>query len=535
MSETDLALQDDSILSELSELLDATEDDGFLSSCGQSKTLGLLTDLFRAEAGGLYLASAPGEMMELRDAFGLPSSAPRQTGGGTLVDDVHQGSGILQARILDPTSGAWSGAAAEAGWRELMVYTLPGCRARLVLAYGGQVPRLPTDTVRVCIALLSAAVRRKHALDMAAISRHEAERLGALVQVGMNNLGEGFVILDDAGKIAGCNAMAVELLGYDAEEVVGLDVDAVLASRSDITSLVEGALHHQSAGEERQLTLYQRTGEPLPVNLTIAPVRRSGQTDPFGALIVFSDRRAEQIEVVESNLRHQNAQLERMMSILAHEIRNPLGGIRAGLDYLAPLLEHDSQACEDLQTIRSEISRLDRLLGDALLVSRRSEPRTTSEDITDLLDGLLGGRERLFGKSSISVKKHYHPDMARFRTLIDRVQMEQVFDNLLVNAIHAMPNGGTLYISVVPTRRSPAPHSPPRPVIEVKVGDTGTGIPPEVLERAFEPFVTTKVGGTGLGLAVARRIVGQHNGTIDVQSWLGVGTEFLVTVPAEEL
>jgi two-component system sensor histidine kinase AtoS len=338
--------------------------------------------------------------------------------------------------------------------------------------------------------------------------------------------------LDRAGKVTACNAIGGQLLGYAPQEVIGLPVEGVLASRSDLGHYVQRVLTGQSALETSQPVLYHRHGEPISASLRIVSLRMPRGSAPTGALVFFAERSTEQMEAAENDLRQKNAELKRMISILAHEIRNPLGSIKAVLDYLNPVFLQDESTAQDLKTIQNEIRRMDRLLRDALLVARPSELQTGLCQITDLLDSLLAGREKLFEEQDIQVRRKYQPDLPQ--AWIDRVQMEQVFDNLIINAVHAMSDGGFLTIEAAVEQTASGASDRRSAVLEVKVGDSGPGIPPEVLDRIFDPFFTTKEGGTGLGLAVARRIVRQHNGTLQVDSWLGIGTIFQVTLPLEE-
>jgi signal transduction histidine kinase len=255
------------------------------------------------------------------------------------------------------------------------------------------------------------------------------------------------------------------------------------------------------------------------------------ESSSFGAIVLFSDRRSEPIDAVERNLQEKNAQLQRMISILAHEIRNPLGGIKAGLEFLEPTIQTDS-ARDDLAAIQGEIRRIDRLLKDALLVSRTTELQVSLHRITDVLDDLLVGRKKVFADQNITIRRQYEAHLPP--VMLDRVQIEQVLDNLIINAIHAMPNGGYLTVSagVDPTTSGNA--GKPHRMLEIKVMDSGAGIPQEMQSRIFDPFFSTKKGGTGLGLSVARRIVGEHNGTLNVESWPEAGTIFTIRLPIEE-
>ncbi len=499
----------------------------------RAKAMQMLAHFFRADAAGLFMALQPGRPMQLLDSCGFPASAPLHLGsGGTIADGRADSRSVVQMRMVDTGSGVWSVAAGEAGWQELLLFTLPRCPGRLMLAYRDTAPKLSTELVNPALRALALAAGHHQVQGRVDGLSQRKDEIEHLLTAGLNFINEGVVLLDHDGKVISCNVLCGKLLGYTADEVIGLPAEGVLASRSDVKRLVQRVLTGESALEERQLILYHRYGEPLAAHLKIAPLRLLDRPEPYGAIALFSDRRSEPMEEVEKNLREKNAQLERMVSILAHEIRNPLGSIKAGLEYLQPTLGHDEGALQDLETIQGEIGRLDRLLRDALLVSRSSEPQLGPQFITEVLDDLLTGRKKLLDERGILVRKNYQPNLPRVD--VDRVQMEQVFDNLIVNAIHAMSTGGYLNIAV---GTNSAPSGAPlecRSVMEIKIGDSGIGIPPELQTRIFDPFFTTKKGGTGLGLAVARRIVGQHNGTLAVESWPDVGTIFTITLPVED-
>jgi PAS domain S-box-containing protein len=466
--------------------------------------------------------------MELVDQYQLPSSVPDQLGASLLARGYDRNHSIIQSRILDAGTGIWAQAAQESGWGQILDYLLPHRTARLLLAYSDRVPRFVDDQARVALRALTMAINYRRAHTQIDVLNRRNEELSNLLTVESDNLTEGVIVLDTEGRVTACNIVGGQLLGYAPQEVIGLPVEGVLASRADIKQYVQRVLSGQSALESCQLYLFHRHGEPISASLRIASLRLPSSSIPGGALVFFAERSTEQMEAAEKDLRQKNAELKRMISILAHEIRNPLGSIKAVLDYLKPVFSRDESTSQNLKTIQNEIRRMDRLLRDALLVARPSELQTGLCQITELLDSLLDGRSKLFEEQDIQVRCKYQPDLPH--VWIDRVQMEQVFDNLIINAVHAMSNGGFLTIEaeVMPT---PDGRSA---VLEVKVGDSGPGIPPEVLDRIFDPFFTTKEGGTGLGLAVARRIVKEHNGTLEVESWPGIGTIFEVILPLEE-
>ncbi len=500
---------------------------------GCSEAMGALARFFQAEAAGLYLAPRPGQPMELVDHYQLPSQSPGRWELDMLARGYRREHSIIQSRILDVRAGPWAGAAQEAGWNEMLVYLLPHRMARLVLAFSDRAVRMGDAMIKAALRSLMTAISYRQAASQILVSRQQSQRLEYLIKAGLNYVGEGLLILGEDGRVMDCNLLAGQLLGYAPEEVLGLPVEGVLASRSNVQEMVGRVLAGSSAMEAHELILFQRHGEPLPVRLRIVPLTLPDSLTPFRVAVFFTDRQTEQMEAVEKDLRQKNAQLKRTISILAHELRNPLGSIKAGLEYLEIELPDQESIHQDIKTIQNEIHRMDRLLKDALLVARPSELQTNPHLITELLDDLLAVRAKLFDERGIRVNRKYRSDLPRIS--IDRPQLEQVFDNLILNAVHAMANGGYLTIETGLSTTPSGDLGKHSPVLEIKIGDSGPGIPPETLSRIFDPFFTTKKGGTGLGLAVARRIVGQHNGTIAAESWPGIGTIFLIKLPVEEL
>jgi PAS domain S-box-containing protein len=507
--------------------------EGMTSSDPDAKTgaMRALACFFRASAAGLYVALQPGQSMELQAAYELSDKAPQSLGASMLTGSSRDARTIVELRIIGTSNGVWTEAARELDWHDVVVYTLPRCPSRLVVAYLEPAPKLVKPQVNVVLRYLASAVRAQLIQKRVEILEERLDEFDHLVATGINLSFRGIVLLDSGGKIVACNSYGGQLLGYAVDEIVGLSVGDILVSRSDIGELVKRAFSTGTANGEHQLTLFHRYGEPLPVRLQIVPLRMTNGSSTFGGIVLFADRRSEPIDAVERNLQEKNAQLQRMISILAHEIRNPLGGIKAGLEFLGPALQVES-ARDDLAVIHGEIRRIDRLLQDALLVSRTTELQLSMHPIIDVLDDLLVGRRKVFVDQNITVRRQYDADLPP--AMIDRVQIEQVLDNLIVNAIHAMPNGGYLTVSAGIDTANTSHAGNLHRMLEIKVMDSGAGIPQEMQSRIFDPFFSTKKGGTGLGLSVARNIVGQHNGTLNVESWPEAGTIFTVRLPVGE-
>ena len=265
-------------------------------------------------------------------------------------------------------------------------------------------------------------------------------------------------------------------------------------------------------------------------------------SDELAAMLEVGEQAATTIE--NSRLYEKMKEKDRLAALgemaagLAHEIRNPLGAIKAAAQYLDPkgLAEGDA---EILQIIVEEVNRLDGVVAQFLDYSRPFPgPATGKFAPTDLNDVLWKTMKLIEGSlpQNVALELDLTPGLPAIGA--DAEQLKQVFINLVLNAVQAMPDGGRL---TVRTRR---PHAPvelalsdmtPRYAadqVEVRFADTGEGIPDEALDRIFIPFYTTKTKGTGLGLAICQRIVKGHSGTIEVQSRVGEGTEFIVRFPS---
>ncbi|MEN8098299.1 MAG: ATP-binding protein [Chloroflexota bacterium] len=493
--------------------------------------LSAVATFFRADAAAIYLATNPGQSYHLWAANGFPLSSPAEIPPGRSPK-TGEGRGIAPIHLDLESSPLWLKVAATSKWQEMVMYPLPSSNGRLVLGYAARAPRLKTGQVAAVLRFLGVELRAALAAKRSDLrSRIADERLSAVMQI-MNSASQGVLLLDSNGNVRMSSAYAGEMLGYDRDELLGLAAGDVLASRSDVNSVVNSVLTGQVDDFSGELNVFHRYGDPLRVRLILAPLIREGDATPFGVVALFNEISAEPTTEIERTLQERNAQLEGMMSILAHEIRNPLGSIKAGLDYLQPALRDDDSALEDLEVIKGEIQRMDRLLEDALLAYRSRELQLVPMQITQVLDDLLGARKQLLSDKDVVLRRDYEDEIPL--ALIDRVQMEQVIDNLMVNAIHAMDKGGYLTITVHRHQPEQVNSGPNDTYLEIKVGDSGAGIPSEIVDRVFDPFFTTKTGGSGLGLAVARRIVSQHNGKLSVESWPEAGTIFTILIPALE-
>jgi len=213
------------------------------------------------------------------------------------------------------------------------------------------------------------------------------------------------------------------------------------------------------------------------------------------------------------------ATLGELATGLAHEIRNPLAGIAGVIEIIGRDLPPTSPARAVVKDVRQEIAQINRILTDLLETARPRPPEIRASDLNTTVEhAVMLARQQVFSKPiKIELRKATAlPDVEH-----DSDQIHQVLLNLLLNAVQAMESTGTVRVAL----------SAQDGYAAVTVSDTGRGIAPEHLPNIFRPFYTTKGNGTGLGLSLARRIVEDHHGRIEVSSVVGRGTKFVVLLP----
>jgi len=217
------------------------------------------------------------------------------------------------------------------------------------------------------------------------------------------------------------------------------------------------------------------------------------------------------------------ATLGELATGLAHEIRNPLAGIAGVIEIIGRDLPATSPARAVVKDVRQEIARINHIVTDLLQTARPHPPRVRKSDLNTTVEhAVMLGRQQALAKS-IEIALHKDPLLPDVEH--DSDQIHQVLLNLLLNALQAINTNGKVTVTI----------KSQGPTAVVEVADNGRGIPPEDLPNIFRPFYTTKGEGTGLGLSLARRIVEDHHGRIDVTSTVGTGTTFAVMLPLERL
>jgi two-component system NtrC family sensor kinase len=224
--------------------------------------------------------------------------------------------------------------------------------------------------------------------------------------------------------------------------------------------------------------------------------------------------------------REELVQAEKLAAIgelaagVAHEINNPMAIIRGNAEILQMAVPQEAPIREEVDIIAGQVSRVDRIVANLLKFARRERKQLALTDLNQMLDEIVRQVKHQAPLVGIAVNRQLDPDLPRIEA--DPHQLRQVFTNLILNAIQAMPDGGSLTLVTQADKEAGS--------CEVVVADTGVGIPQQNLEQIFNPFFTTRANGTGLGLSVSYGIVRDHGGKISVESEPGKGTVFRVTL-----
>jgi signal transduction histidine kinase len=252
--------------------------------------------------------------------------------------------------------------------------------------------------------------------------------------------------------------------------------------------------------------------------LDVSPVERE-----IRAILAFDDVTETMGEIEFQRTVDRFSSVGELAAVIAHEIRNPLTGIRTTIQYVGSKLEGQSQLRSDLDDSIKELDRIEQFTTDLLQFARPKSMQLEEDDLTPILGKVLDHLDQHFKSAGISVKRELAENLPRIP--IDPDAIQQVLLNMILNAIEAMPEGGQFRVSTS-TRRYRS-----RQAVEVAFHDTGCGIKEDVLDKIFDPFFTTRPNGTGLGLSISLQIIKEHGGRINMRNRAGGGATFRLSFP----
>ena len=344
------------------------------------------------------------------------------------------------------------------------------------------------------------------------------------------SLSDGLVVLDSGGFVVFASPRAEDLTGVSAAHAVGKTAAQAFAANPWVGETVRGLAESGARRTSEAGELIAPFGRHVSTHLTVAPVLDAdGST--IGTLLLFRDLSAQRSLAETAERGARVGDLAAVAAGLAHEIKNPLGGIKGAAQLLAEELAPEPNVARFTSLITREVDRVSSLLEQLLELTRPPRLRLAAVNVHRLLQEVLLLERAASSADGLTVRCVFDPSLPD--VWADEGQLRQVFLTLVKNALEAMDRSGTLtLVTRMETDfhvRNPTQHS--SQFLSVEVEDTGPGIAAEDCERIFAPFFTTKAKGTGLGLAVSQRLVTQHGGLIHVESTLGHGTRFRVSLP----
>jgi two-component system NtrC family sensor kinase len=342
---------------------------------------------------------------------------------------------------------------------------------------------------------------------------------------------DGIIVTNMKGNILIFNKGAENILGYNAEEVVGgMNIRNIYPP--GVAKEVMEKLKSPDFGGVGKLTsfpiIHQRKDGELVEGDLSASIIYDENGKEIASVGVFKDLR-ERLRIERELQKMQEALLQseklaamgRLTSQIAHELNNPIYGIMNTLELLKTEIPPESKRRRILELSLSETQRLAEMLRNMLSFSKPEEEKRRPVKINELVEGILLMMEKQMKEANIKMETHFDDGIPE--VMASTNQMRQVLLNMFKNAKEAMPKGGTLIIRTSRENNK----------VLIHIQDTGVGIPEEIRNRIFEAFFTTKqkVKGVGLGLSVCYGIIKDHGGEIKVESEEGIGTTFTISLP----
>jgi PAS domain S-box-containing protein len=333
---------------------------------------------------------------------------------------------------------------------------------------------------------------------------------------------DGVIVIDAHGRVEAFNPAAERLFGYAESEVKGRNVDMLMPSpyREEHDTYLSRYLTTGQAkviGIGREVTGLRKNGTTFPLHLSVGQITIEGDRRFTGIVHDLSDRVR-----MEERLREDAAlaRLGEMAAVIAHEVKNPLAGIRGAIEVIGKRLPDESKHAPVIAEIIGRIDSLNEMMQDLLLFARPPSLKLLPTEVVPLIatTASLLAQDPALHEIDIEVAGHAPPIAG------DAHMLKIVFQNLLVNGAHAMQGRGTISVAVRAVDGA----------CDITFVDNGPGIPPELRNKIFTPFFTTKSRGSGLGLPTAKRLIEAHNGRISIDCPPAGGTVVHIKLPFAE-
>ncbi len=353
----------------------------------------------------------------------------------------------------------------------------------------------------------------------------------------IQGLNSGLITLDLHGEITFINQTAAKMLEYRREELLGRNIKDVFCSDEASQRCLQTVFIPHKRITDREINFQKKKGTSIVVGLSSSQIHDDNNNFD-GIILLFRDL---------SEIRHLKSQVERMERLallgelaagIAHEVRNPLAGIKTSAQILQEGIIDENVQKDIVERIVKEVDKANNLLKEFFNFAKPNKPNLKFHDIELLIEGVHLLLSPQLKKKRINFLTNFDNGIPKI--YVDETQLEQVFLNIFLNGIEAMPEGGDLKVSIGSKKfnilethaDNEGDDKNQLNFVVVEISDTGIGIPQRNLEKIFNPFYSTKSNGLGLGLSISSRLVDENGGNIDVSSEVGKGTEFRIALPA---
>jgi PAS domain S-box-containing protein len=396
-----------------------------------------------------------------------------------------------------------------------------------VLVAGGYQYPLPDNFLDYLILLgefISNIIKKSSQISNLQNVIQENTRHISTLESTRNIISDGVILVNSSLNIDEINLAVENILGYSNSDVQGRDISDILIGTDRLIPAVQLALKGTTTPNLGDVNIHRRDGSEFPADIGAFPIQN--KNDIIGAFIILRDQSEHEQNRIRTHQLEKRALLGEVTAVFAHEVRNPINNISTGIQLLAEDFDENDPNFEVIGRIRQDCTRLASLMESVLTFSRTGNYAIVPLEIGNLIKRLIKlWTPRL---NRLNIEKYIHITEDNLQVNGDQRALEQVFTNLISNAIQAMEysGGGTLGIKLVKITNSNG-----RPTVQIDISDTGPGISQENRQKIFDPFFTTKKDGTGLGLAITKQIITAHKGSINLTTFPG-GTVFHIKLPA---
>jgi len=335
-----------------------------------------------------------------------------------------------------------------------------------------------------------------------------------LSQQVLDALDQVVVALDRERRVLYANRRIEELLGVPTSSLLGQPA-------RDLFQGIDARWLRGASSESREFKLQ---AEGREVTLKAEAVQMRSESGEILGSVVLADAVAETEDGEFQKKIDRLVSLVELSAYVAHEIRNPLTGIRTTVQFVSSKLKPNDSRREDLDDVIKELDRIEQIITGLLLFARPQSGRPVLTDVHGVVEKTLAGIELQLADTGVEIERDLADNLPE--VWLDPDLVQQVFLNLCLNAIQAMPQGGRLTIATGVRR-----YRTRRSFVDVSFSDTGRGIPKEAMEKIFDPFFTTRSMGTGLGLSISLQIARDHGGVITAKNNSPGGSTFRVSFP----